>query len=245
LPSLDIPLSSDIDVVVTEAAAGQIIAVAKRRKLLLHVAISYGGARLYVARGLSDVKRIDLMWECHYRGIPLLDLSPILKRRALDSSSGLYVVSESDLASIVYFIKNSYGGAEKYAYILEKYGHTVLNRRQRIRLIAAHFLRRPLRSCWGLTRTAYVYARRIFRPSGLTVSGKDHDFLARSELIDYLFAGKIRSCRFPFWIYRARIASALCVLAQGRTAQVDLSMCRSLRECERRIIKALRGRVYA
>jgi hypothetical protein len=245
LQSLDIPLSSDIDIVVTKASAVHMIDLAKEKKLLIHLTESYGGARLYVAGRGSNAKRIDLMWECHYRGIPLLDLSPIIKRRALDGGSGLYSVSEPDLASIVYFIKNAYGGADRYACLLEKYGYSVLSNRRRVKFILASFLKKPVRSCCGLARVAYLYARRIISPSGLTVTGKGNDFLARSEIINYLFPGKIQPCRFPVWVYRARIASALCILAQGRHAQVDLSMCASLRECERQILRELRRRVYA
>lgn len=245
LREIDAPLVSDLDVIIRREDMDKFIKLASEERLLLHVVNTFGGARVFIGRGVHDVKRVDFMWLCHYRGIHLLDLKPLLGRRKLDPVSKLYVLAEDDHARVLFAVKNAYGGAEKYRSELSNYGFPTFGPRNRINWLVKCFLSEPIRASVGAVSVALAYAGRLIRPSGLSVFGTSANTLNRSSVIRYIFQGRVQQCSCLSVPYLAGLGAALCVVTTRRCAQLDLSSCSSLADCEQEVVATLRARCRA
>lgn len=239
LPETDQPLISDLDIVITKRGFLTLYEIAKQRGMVVSVTLSYGGARLFIACH-GGIKRIDCMWNCSYLGIPICSTQRLLAARQLDPNTGLYILAEDMQAEIAFAVKNAYGGAEKYRVLLERHGLQVLSPNARRRWLISQTLRHPLATLTGLCRMILTYTTRIAFPSGVRVFGASATELMDSDVLRYLFQGRIRKTGQIHGFIRSRLGSELCVVQSIARADIDLSVTENLQAAERAVQLYLR-----
>ena len=239
---IDIPLEGDVDILITFAAYQSFIKRAWERGVVLSVARVFGGSRVFIACSTKLIKRIDFMWHIHYRGIIMAETQELLALREPSSEGGLYTLPINAQVRIVYYIKNAYGGAEKYRSVLEQQGYGVLDRLGRRIMLKKAWLSRPLRATYGMLFYWMSYLRRVIVPSGLTVAGVNLSRLKKNKILNYLFQTRIYEEQSIFLaMLRSRFMSELC-LTKTHGAALQLLESMTDEELELAILAELRSR---
>lgn len=241
LSSIAVPLRGDIDLLLSERDREKCLERIRTSGMLIYAASAYGGTRLFLGDGLGVVKRVDVMWKLHYRGVPLLEVDRVLAHSAVESSSGLRVLPEKIAMEIACAIKNAYGGAEKYRTSMERHGFSVLRANQRRQWLLALIMKRPVESLYGAVRCAVCYCRRLWRPTGVMIGGVSPSVLNQSALLTYLSQSRsIHQYGMLAGYLRSRLMSEICVVRCARLADVNLPGHADEATCEKEIVNYLR-----
>jgi len=237
------PLVGDIDMLICEKDFPLLIQLAREARILILVTKSFGGARIFIGNDTKTIKRIDCVWNLHYRGIFLASVEEFLARRVIDPDTGLYVLPEELQAHVVYLVKNAYSGADKYQTLLERNGFVVLNSKERLWWLSTAILRHPIAFITGFFKYLFSYLTRLFSPTGLLVYGAPVDRLRSSIAVNYLFQDRVRSMDSLMMAFlRASLLSEMCVIPYRWLAQLRFSKDASTIECEREIFQFLRSK---
>jgi hypothetical protein len=225
LDTIAVPCSSDVDIITTKRDFLRILDVAVRDHALLHVAMAYGGARVFLKDEHENVKRFDFTWTIHWYGIHFVTGESLLSLAQTDPATGLPVLPPHVHARILYFVKNAYGGAERYRSFLAQQGFAELDRAARRRYLAAVLLRAPVLSALGFIRTILCYLLRVRWPTGLIVTGAAVEVLRGSKRLNYLFSGRIDARAGVGAAFRARVGSRMLVAPPGKKHDLDVAGC--------------------
>lgn len=243
LSSIAVPLRGDIDLLLSERDREKCLERIRNSGMLIHAASAYGGTRLFLGDGLRVIKRLDVTWKLHYRGVPLLEVDRLLAHSTVDASSGFRILPEKIAMEIAYAIKNAYGGAEKYRMSMERHGFSVLRSNQRRKWLLALIMKRPLDSLYGAVRCAVHYCRRLWRPTGVMIGGASSSVLNQSALLMYLSQARgIRQYGMFAGYLRSRLMSEICVVRFARLADLNLPGNADGATCEKKIVNYLRNR---
>ena len=240
LPEIDQALVSDLDIVITKNGFRMLYASAVEKGLLLFATLSYGGVRLFLASSSCDIKRIDCMWNCNYLGIPICSVSKLLNVQVRDAQTSLFVLNENMQAEVAFAVKNARGGAEKYRVLLERNDLEVLSAGARRHWLVKQVVKHPLATLTGVPRLVLAYAIRILFPSGVSVFGVSARQLTQSDVLTYLFQGRIREAALIEGFMRSRFGSELCIVKSVKQADIDLSGMQTLQAIEQEILAYLR-----
>ncbi len=240
LAEADQALTSDLDLVISKQGFLVLYALARQLGMVVSVTLSYGGGRLFIAFPDGGIKRIDCMWSCSYLGIPICSTRRLLAARQLDKGSGLSVLPEDMRAEVAFAVKNAYGGAEEYRALLERHRLEVMAASTRRRWLLSQAFRHPFATLTGLCRMMLAYAARTAVPSGIRVFGSSAAELRNSDVLRYLFQGRIRETGQLQGFIRSRLGSELCVVRSATQADLVLSDRESLEAAERAILIYLR-----
>lgn len=243
LSSVAVPLRGDVDLLLSERDREKCLERIRHSGMLIHAASAYGGTRLFLGDGLRVIKRLDVTWKLHYRGVPLLDVDRLLAHSAVDSSSGFRILPEKSAMEIACAIKNAYGGAEKYRAPMERHGFSVLRSNQRRKWLLALIMKRPMESLSGAVRCAFHYCRRLWRPTGVMIGGANPSVLNQSALLTYLSQSRgIRQYGMVAGYLRSRLMSEICVVRCARLADLNLPGNADGATCEEEIVNYLSKR---
>jgi hypothetical protein len=233
-------LRSDLDIVIDKKDFFGLHELARNENMIISLALSYGGARVFLSNKKAGIKRVDFQWGAYYWGIPIADVGELLKSRFIDPASGLSLLPDSAHATMINAVKNTYGGADRYSDLLSSHGYRVMNRGERLRWLAGRAMSRPFSSLLGLARTMLIYTGRLAYPSGLMLYGADPALLRNSKVLNYLFQGRIRQAAMGPAFIRSRLASELCIISSKTMADIDISACADLQAVEQSVISCLR-----
>lgn len=243
LASAAVPLQGDIDLLLSERDRKKCFERIKRSGMLIYAASAYGGTRLFLGDNLRVIKRLDVTWKLHYRGVPLLPVDQLLAQSTVDSSTGLKVLPEKIAMEVAWAIKNAYSGAEKYRTSMEKHGFSVLNSNQRRKWLLGLVMKHPLDSLYGVIKCTFQYLRRLWRPTGLMIGGISPSLLNQSAVLIYLSQSRgIRQYGMFSGYMRSRLMSEICVVGSALFADLNLSENANVSTCEKEIANFLRER---
>ena len=240
LPDVDQSLKSDLDLVISKHGFLALCEMARQRDMFVSVALSYGGARLFITCPDDGVKRIDCMWNCSYLGIPICSTQRLLAGRQLDQDRELYVLTEAMQAEVIFAVKNAHRDAEKYRTLLEQYGLKVLTGTARRRWLFSQIAKHPLATFAGLCRVVLTYVARMACPTGIKVFGISAAELRKSEKLRYLFQNRIRETGRIAGFIHSRLGSELCIVKSKNQADIDLSETENLQAAEQTTLNYLR-----
>lgn len=243
IESIDIPLEGDVDILITYPDYVHFIRRAREQNLVLSVARVYGGARVYLECPGKLIKRVDCIWRVHYRGINMLDVKKLISKRILSAEAGLYVLPEREQAYVVFYIKNSYGGAPKYRVLLEKHGLRVLGPAARRKMLSEFWAQKTWQTLVGVLSYWLSYLNRILSPTGLAISGITSDRVHGMTVLGYLFQGKIceENGRLKV-LFRSHLLSELCI-THKHYAELKLKEHVTDNDIEEEVIACLRNRI--
>ncbi|MFC1772731.1 hypothetical protein ACFL3A_05190 [Pseudomonadota bacterium] len=243
IESIDIPLEGDVDILITYPDYVHFIRRAREQNLVISIARVYGGARVYLECPGMLIKRVDFIWRLHYRGINFLDVKKLISERILSAEAGLYVLPEREQAYVVFYIKNSYGGAPKYRELLEKYGLKVLSPAERRKMLSTFWVKKTWQTLVGVLSYWLSYLSRILSPTGLAVSGVTSDRIRNMKVLGYLFQGKIceEYSRVKV-VIRSRFLSELCI-TNKHFAELKLKEHVTDNDIKEEVIACLRKRI--
>jgi len=232
----DQPLVSDLDIVITKRSFLVLYSLAKQCGMIVSVTLSYGGARLFITLHDGGIKRFDCMWNCSYLGIPICSTRQLLTARKTERNTGLYVLAENMQAEVAFAVKNAHGGAEKYRDLLERHGLKVLDNTSRRLWLLSLIVKHPLATLTGITRMTLAYTARLIFPSGITVFGASATELRNSDVLRYLFQGRIQETGGISGFIRSRLGAELCIISSRSQADIDLSYTDGLQSAEQAIL---------
>lgn len=242
IASIDIPLEGDVDILIPYPDYVRFLQRARERGVVISVARVYGGSRVYLEFAGKLIKRIDLIWRLHYRGINFLEVNKLLEQRVLSEKIGLYVLQEYEQACIVFYIKNAYGGAQKYQKLLEKHEFSVLLPAERRKLLSSFWRHNTRQTLVGVLSYWFSYFDRVFHPTGLALSGITIERARNIGVLGYLFQGKIREqSGYINIMFRSRFLSELCI-TQNKFAELKLGEHVADKDVEIAVITCLRSR---
>jgi hypothetical protein len=243
LESIAIPLQGDIDLLLSERDRERCFERIRKSGMLIYAASAYGGTRLFLGDGVRMMKRLDVTWKLHYKGVPLLEVDRLLAHSTVDSNSGFKVFPEKIAVEIAWAIKNAYSGAEKYRTSMERHGFSVMNCRQRKKWLLDLIMKQPLSSLCGAVSCAVHYLRRFWRPTGLMIGGASPSILNESALLIYLSQSRgIRRHGMLAGCLRSRLMSEICAVPSALLADLNLSGNVNVSTCEKEIVSYFRDR---
>lgn len=243
LASIAVPLQGDVDLLLSECDREKCFERIKKSGMLIYAASAYGGTRLFLGDNLRGIKRLDVTWKLHYRGVRLLPVDQLLAQSTVDSITGLKVLPERIAMEIAWAIKNAYSGAEKYRASMENHGFSVLSSNQRRKWLLGLAIKQPLDSLYGAIRCVLHYCRRFWKPTGLMIGGTSPSILNQSALLIYLSQSRgIRQYGTFVGYLRSRLMSEICVVGSTLLADLNLSGNANVFTCEKEIVSYLRER---
>ncbi len=216
------PCKGDLDILIRKSDFPVLLDTARKSGLLVCVSVTFGGARMFLGPDNSNLKRIDLDWSIHYRGLVWQPADHYLRERLRDPESGLFVLPTRQHAEILHFIKNCYSGAHRYNDFLKQQGFGILDRTSRAHLLLETIRRRPLQTLTGKLRYLVCYLMRTFHPTGLVVTGATRETLLSLPQISYIFQGRIDCCGLLAALAGSIYTSRLCIIKSSSIYNIDL-----------------------
>lgn len=214
-------MKSDLDVLIHKKDFARFARAAKRSLRVLSVTLTYGGARIFVVDSEQVVKRVDLNWRIHRRGLPLLDVGRLLSARKINSQLGVYELPDCRHAEVLLAVKRTREDREKYGALFERCG--LQPSKCESAGLGKRLALQPGQCVIGLLRYLLVYLARFAFPSGLAVAGVSHEVMRRARLVDYMFMGRIRERGWISGFVATRAFSEVSVVRSKLCSDLDLS----------------------
>lgn len=240
IDKLTLSSEGDLDVLVKKSDFLTIADHARSSAILVSLTITYGGARLFLSDNSGNIKRVDFDWLIHHKGFPLRSVDDYIKHRYKDTETGLYLLPEKQHASVINYIKNSKGAAEKYRQILEKHNFQVFDKNQHLSLMLSALVTHPIMSSIGVIRYLACYLLRAIYPTGLLIYGLSGDQIANNKDVMYLFQNRI-SRNYGIKAYLdTHFLSRICITKNAQLADITINFTNNTAIISETIIQYLR-----